>query len=71
MISLNRSTLYLIWKIKPAEFLIREEILKSSTFPVIFMEGKKTINTVLGLYVISLYIIVKRKFPLFSLFLKY
>ena len=41
MISLNRSALYLICKIKPVEFLNREEILKSRTFPVIFMEKNK------------------------------
>lgn len=42
MISLNESTLYLICEIKPADFLIKEEILKFSNFPIICMKGNKS-----------------------------
>lgn len=71
MISLNRLTLYLLCKIKAAEFLITEKRFLS---PVLFqLYLWKGINheycIEIVLYVISLYSIVKRRLSLFSLFL--
>lgn len=74
MIPLNRSTLHLMCELKPAEFLLTEKrFLNSLLFQFCVWKGINHDYYIrILLYVISLYIIVKRRLSLsFFSFPKY
>lgn len=68
MISLNSSTLYLMCKVKPDEFLTTEKgFLNPIPFQLYLWDGINHEYCIgIVLYVISLYIFVKRMLSLFS-----